>query len=125
MNNEKPGIPWETVRLVQPPDRLDERISHLIAAAEIHRSLSRRGVPAWTVVMACGVCLLLGFWVSRLTSGLPGHQTKEPAVVIELSPEELPPSFFVTTSRHKAPFFQRQLHDVEIEIPTENRGASL
>ncbi len=123
MNNEKPEMPWGTVELKEPSDGLNERISRLIAAAEVHRSMSR-GIPAWIVVVACSACLVLGFWGSRLTSDIPGHQTREPAVVIEISPNDLPPSFFVTTSRDKAPFFERQLHDVEIEIPKGNGGTS-
>ena len=125
MNNEKPEMPWETVELKEPSHGLDERISRLIAAAEIHRSTSRRGTPAWIVMVACGACLVLGFLGSRLTSGMPGQQSREPAVVIEISPEELPPGFFVRTSRPKAPFFERQLFDVEIEVPKGNGGASL
>ena len=125
MNNEKPEMPWERVELKEPSHGFDERISRLIAAAEIHRSISRRGIPAWIVVVACSVCLLLGFWGSRLTPDRPGQQVGEPAVVIEISPEELPPGFFVSTSGHKTPFFERQLFDVEIEVPKGNGGASL
>lgn len=125
MNNEKPEMPWETVELKEPSHGLDERISRLIAAAEIHRSISRRGTPVWVVALACCACLVLGFLGSRLTSGMSGRQEREPAVVIEISPEELPPGFFVRTSRPKAPFFERQFFDVEIEVPEENGGASL
>lgn len=125
MRKKDTEIPWESIVMVEPPARLDGRISHLIAAAEIHRSVGRRGTPAWIVVVACCACLVLGFWGSQLTSDMPGQKTGEPAVVIEISPADLPPSFFVTTSGHKAPFFERQLHDVEIENPKGIGGTSL
>ncbi len=125
MKEEKPELKWKGVGLVDSPDRLDERIAQLVAVAKIHRSMTPRGTPPWAVAAACAACLVLGFWANRLTSGLPHQQMKEPAVIIEISAEDLPPSFFILKSGRKASFFERQLHDVEIEMPKENEGTSL
>ncbi len=124
-NTRNTEISWKAMELKQPSDALDESVNALVAAAEIHRRISRRGAPAWMVVVACGICLGLGFWGSRLTSDVSGPQTIAPGVVIEISAEELPPSFFVTINRKQTSFFGRVLRDVEIEIPERNGGASL
>lgn len=117
-------IPWESIALVEPPERLDEGISGLIAAARIQRAFARRGVPGWTFALACSICLVLGFMSHRLMTQMPPGKG-EPAVVIEISPEDLPPNFFVIENPGGASFFEKQLHDVKIEIPKGHGEASL
>jgi hypothetical protein len=117
MSKKKTEIPWESIGLVEPPDRLDERVAGVIAAARIQRSVTRRVVPVWVFAAACSACLVLGFVTHRLMLEVPRTQ-RVPAVVIEISPDDLPPEFFVIEKSGKATFFERQLSEVEIEFQT-------
>ncbi len=124
MRKKETEFPWESIALVEPPERLDERVAGVIAAARIQRSMTRRGVSGWVLAAACSACLVLGFVMHRLMPEVPRTQ-RVPAVVIEVSPEDLPPEFFVIERSKDASFFEKQMSDVEIEFQTAAGEAEL
>lgn len=124
MRKKETEFPWQSIVIVEPPVRLDERVAGLIEFARMQRATTRRVVPLWVLVAACSACLMLGFMARQMMLDTPRTQGP-PGVVVELSQEDLPLEFFVVEQWKNTSFFEKPMSELEIEFQPVGRETGL